>query len=65
MNRIARSSFDPALLGAVNLISLSAVLARYSVLFLPLCALSVLPYCVTRLGRGAEFYRVKRNQAKL
>jgi ABC-type multidrug transport system fused ATPase/permease subunit len=43
----------------INLIAVSAVLARYSPWFLPLCLISVVPYCIARLVRGKEFYRVK------
>ncbi|MDR0490812.1 MAG: ABC transporter ATP-binding protein/permease [Oscillospiraceae bacterium] len=43
----------------VNFIAVSAVLARYSPWFLPLCLISVAPYCIARLVRGKEFYRVK------
>ncbi|MDR1299989.1 MAG: ABC transporter ATP-binding protein/permease [Oscillospiraceae bacterium] len=64
MNRTIQYILQAVLLGAVNLISVSAVLARYSLWFLPLCVLSVLPYLIARLVRGREFYSVKRGQAK-
>ena len=64
LSSIARLTLNIVLVGAVNLISVSAVLARYSLLFLPLCVLSVLPYLIARLVRGREFYRVRFAQAK-
>jgi ATP-binding cassette subfamily B protein len=50
--------------GAIGLVSVSAVLARYSLWFLPLCALSVLPYLAARLVSGRAFYRIRHTQAK-
>ena len=44
-------------------LSVSVVLARYSIWLLPLCLLSVLPYLIARLVRGKEFYRVKAAQS--
>ena len=49
---------------AVNLVSVSFVMARYSLWFLPLCVLSVAPYLFARLVRGREFYKVRFAQAK-
>ena len=49
---------------AVNLVSVSFVMARYSLWFLPLCVLSVAPYLFSRLVRGREFYKVRFAQAK-
>ena len=64
MTRSVRYSLGIVLTGLINLISVSAVLARYSLWFLPLCVLSVIPYCVARIIRGAEFYRIKQRQAR-
>ena len=46
----------------LNFVTVSVVLARYSAWFLPLCLLSVIPYCIARVIRGKEFYRVKYEQ---
>ena len=46
----------------LNFVTVSAVLARYNLWFLPLCLISVIPYFVTRFTRGKEFYRVKFEQ---
>ena len=58
------SSFEIVIVGLVGIISVTAVLAQYSLWFLPLCLLSVAPYCVARLVRGNEFYQTITAQAK-
>ena len=64
MGYAMRGGLDLVLNGLVSIVSVSVVLARYSLLFLPLCVLSVAPYCVARLIRGKEFYNIKRGQTK-
>ncbi len=64
LSSIARLTLNIVLVGVVNLVSVSAVLAQYSLWFLPLSVLSVLPYLITRLVRGKAFYRVRFAQAK-
>ena len=64
MDRIIRSSFQMLFLCVLNFITLSAVLAKYSIWFLPLCFISVLPYFIARLVRGKEFYYIKHKMAK-
>jgi ATP-binding cassette, subfamily B, bacterial len=64
MNAVIRYSFSIVILCCTNIISVSAVLAGYSLWFLPLCVLSVLPYVIARLIRGKEFYYIKQRQAK-
>jgi len=61
---VVPSSFEIIIVGLVGIISVTAVLAQYSLWFLPLCLLSVAPYCVARLVRGNEFYRTVTAQAK-
>jgi ATP-binding cassette subfamily B protein len=48
----------------VTLISVAAVLAKYSLWLIPLSVISVLPYLFARLVRGKEFVAVKNKQAK-
>ncbi len=48
----------------VQVLSIAGVLAGYSLWLLPLALLSVLPYLISRMIRGKEFYCVKRHQAK-
>jgi len=64
MHRVTLSSFQIVIVGLVGIASVSAVLVRYSLWFLPLCLLSVLPYCVARLVRGQQFYETVKAQAK-
>jgi len=64
MNGIIRDSFGMVIISLLNIITVSAVMARYSLWFLPLCIVSVLPYSVARLIRGREFYYIKRKMAK-
>jgi ABC-type multidrug transport system fused ATPase/permease subunit len=64
MGRVIRASFAIVIQCVTNVVSVSAVLAQYSLWFLPLCVLSVLPYLIARLIRGKEFYYLKRRQAK-
>ncbi|MCL2097053.1 MAG: ABC transporter ATP-binding protein/permease [Oscillospiraceae bacterium] len=64
MNRIMYASFSLVFLCLLNFITLAAILARYSLWFLPLCIISALPYCIARLIRGKEFYRIKYKMAK-
>lgn len=64
MDRIIRNSLRLVFLNLLNFITLSAVLAQYSLWFLPLCLVSVLPYCIARLIRGREFYYIKYKMAK-
>jgi ABC-type multidrug transport system fused ATPase/permease subunit len=49
---------------AIAVVSVAAVLARYSGWLLPLSLLSVLPYLFARIVRGKEFFYVKKTQAK-
>ena len=64
MNGIMRNSLGMLFLCLLNFLTLAAVLARYSAWFLPICVVSVLPYCGARLIRGKEFYRIKHRMAK-
>jgi ATP-binding cassette subfamily B protein len=64
MNQVTQCSFRIVIVGLVGMFTVSAVLAQYSLLFLPLCLLSVLPYCIARLVRGQQFYLTVRAQAK-
>ncbi|MCL2488026.1 MAG: ABC transporter ATP-binding protein/permease, partial [Oscillospiraceae bacterium] len=64
MNRVIGDSFRILLVSLLNVVTVSAVLARYSLWFIPLCVLSVLPYLVARLIRGREFYKIKYSMAK-
>lgn len=48
----------------VSVVSLSLTLMRFSVFFLPICILSVLPYLIISFIRGKEFYYMKYHQAK-
>ncbi|MDR0286242.1 MAG: ABC transporter ATP-binding protein/permease [Clostridiales bacterium] len=64
LNRVIQSSFQIVIVGLVGIITVSVVLARYSLFFLPLCVLSVAPYFVARLIRGQQFYRTVKAQAK-
>ncbi|MCL1859635.1 MAG: ABC transporter ATP-binding protein/permease [Oscillospiraceae bacterium] len=64
MDRIVRSSLQLIFLNLLNFITLAIVLAKYSLWFLPLCLVSVLPYSIARLIRGKEFYYIKYKMAK-
>lgn len=64
MNGIIRDSFGMIIVSSLNVITVSAVLGQYSMWFLPLCIVSVLPYCIARLVRGKEFYYIKHSMAK-
>jgi len=64
MDRIIRSSFQMVFLCALNFITLAIVLAQYSLWFVPLCIISVIPYFIARLIRGKEFYYIKHKMAK-
>ena len=64
MNGIIRDSFNMIIVALMNVITVSVVLSRYSIWFLPLCIISVLPYCIARLVRGKEFYYIKRKMIK-
>lgn len=48
----------------VSVISLSLTLMQFSVFFLPICILSVIPYLIISFLRGKEFYYMKYHQAK-
>ncbi len=48
----------------ISIISTILVLSAYSVWFIPISLLSVLPYFIARLIRGKEFYLLKQIQAK-
>lgn len=48
----------------ISIISTILVLSAYSVWFIPISFLSVLPYFIARLIRGKEFYSLKQIQAK-
>lgn len=47
----------------VRIITVSIVLSRFSPLLLVLCFISAIPYLVTRLIRGKQFYELKTFQA--
>lgn len=64
MNGIIRDSFGMIIISLLNIVTVSAVLGQYSIWFLPLCVVSVLPYCIARLVRGKEFYYTKYKMAK-
>jgi len=64
LHRVTRSSFQMAIVGVMGIVSVSLVLAQYSLWFLPLCLLSVLPYVIARLVRGEKFYQTVTAQAK-
>ncbi len=48
---------------AVRIITVSIVAARFSPVLLALCFVSAIPYLVTRLIRGKQFYELKTFQA--
>lgn len=48
----------------ISIISTILVLSAYSVWFIPISLLSVLPFFIARLIRGKEFYLLKQIQAK-
>ena len=64
MDRIIRNSFRLIAMSFLNFAAVAAVLAQYSLWFLPLCVISVAPYLIARLIRGKEFYYIKRKLAK-
>lgn len=64
MNGIIRDSFGMIIISTMNVITVSAVLSQYSIWFLPICIVSVLPYCIARLIRGKEFYYIKHKLVK-
>lgn len=47
----------------VSVVSTIIVLSAYSIWFLPISFLSVIPYFVSRILRGKDFYRLKKAQA--
>lgn len=48
----------------ISMLSTISVLSMYSMWFLPVSVFSVVPYFVSRVIRGKEFYRLKKTQAK-
>ena len=51
-------------MSVMGIISVVAVLSRYSLWFIPISLFSILPYFIVRLLRGKEFYRLKKQQVK-
>ncbi|MDR3121001.1 MAG: ABC transporter ATP-binding protein/permease [Clostridiales bacterium] len=51
-------------MSAVGVISIIIILSSYSLLFIPIGLLSVIPYFVARIIRGKEFYKLKKRQIK-
>ena len=51
-------------MSAIGVISVIAVLSSYSLLFIPVSILSVIPYFIVRIVRGKEFYELKKQQVK-
>lgn len=51
-------------MSAIGVISIIAVLSSYSLLFIPVSILSVIPYFIVRIVRGKEFYELKKQQVK-
>lgn len=49
----------------VGIVGISLGLMRYHILLLPVCLLSTVPFFISRVIRGKEFYRLKYNQAPL
>ncbi|KAF1298054.1 hypothetical protein BAU15_09390 [Enterococcus sp. JM4C] len=49
----------------IGIVGISLGLTRYHILLLPVCLLSTIPYLISRILRGKEFYRLKYNQAPL
>ena len=47
-----------------GIISVFVVLSHYSLWLVPISILSVIPYLISRIIRGKEFYRLKYHQAK-
>ena len=48
----------------ISIISTIMVLSAYSLWFIPISLLSVIPYFIARIIRGKEFYFLKQSQAK-
>ena len=48
----------------ISIISTILVLSAYSLWFIPISLLSVIPYFIARMIRGKEFYLLKQSQAK-
>lgn len=52
------------IINAIGVVSVIIILSVYSVMFIPICLLSVTPYFIVRIIRGKEFYQLKRQQTK-
>lgn len=52
------------IMSTISIVSIVAVLSTYSLLFIPISILSVIPYFIVRLIRGKEFYELKKQQVK-
>jgi ABC-type bacteriocin/lantibiotic exporter with double-glycine peptidase domain len=52
------------IMSAIGVISTIVVLSSYSLLFIPISILSVIPYFIARIIRGKEFYELKKQQVK-
>jgi ATP-binding cassette subfamily B protein len=52
------------IMSAVGVVSIIIILSSYSLLFVPISILSVIPYFIVRLIRGKEFYELKKQQIK-
>lgn len=52
------------LISAISVISVIAILSSYHLLFLPISIISVVPYFISRVLRGRDFYKLKRQQIK-
>lgn len=57
------TSTSSVLMNSFGLISVTTVLASYDLLFVAICAISVLPNLFMRIIRGQKFYRVVSKQA--
>lgn len=52
------------IMSAIGVISTIVILSSYSLLFIPISILSVIPYFLARIIRGKEFYELKKQQVK-
>ncbi|MCD8095874.1 MAG: ABC transporter ATP-binding protein/permease [Ruminococcus sp.] len=50
------------LTGFFGVLSITIVLSSYHIAFLPIAVLSVLPYLISKILRGKEFYRIREIQ---
>lgn len=52
------------IMNIVGVLSTIVILSTYSLLFIPISILSVIPYFVVRIIRGKEFYELKKQHVK-